>query len=690
MPSNPSQTLEQAIEAAFGLKSTTVVNVAFVRYLLKQIDVRLKPLQEQQADLDAATDAVRQVGLDRINEILTPAIQAVLTIQERGFLIANSNSSNTLGVGNVLTFAIDDEDERAVFTPSKFLMLTRLDNADDWGIARLYSYNNLTGTLVCTVTAFEGDPGPHTDWQVSAVAGSTVAQMALLELMEALVAETEAAMVAHLTTAAGYVTAAAAQATIATAQAVIATAQAGIATTKAGEAATSKTGADAAAATSTAQAVIATTKAAEAAASAASIAGGPVTSVNLKTGMVFLDPTDVTTVVPTLDFDFTNQYGAPFDFLARATNGGYRQRASGLLVPTTTNEPVIDFSAGTALGTGFYGAYTNLLLRSEEFDNAAWSKTNVTVTANSVAGPDGATTMDTLDATAGGHVVYQDVSASPGTTPYTFSIFLKQGTAAATRIFLQYTTGGTTNYAFATLTWSTLTVSTAGSTATSVSYELKDIGGGIYRLSITGTNSGGANTLIRANIEPANSGNTGTAYAWGAQLTATAFPVPYVPTTSATVARNADVMKITGTDFTDFFNPVEGTLFVAYQGIPAAVSAHLVNITRNTGAYGPRLQIAGNGAASLSVVDDASAVVASVGGAAASGRAAFSFKANAFNAALNGAAGGSDTAGAMPTGLTALEIGRSPPGEIAANAYISRLIYWPKALTATDLQRMTA
>jgi hypothetical protein len=664
MPSNPSQTLEQAIEAAFGLKSTTVVNVAFVRYLLKQIDVRLKPLQEQQADLDAATDAVRQVGLDRINEILTPAIQAVLTIQERGFLIANSNSSNTLGVGNVLTFAIDDEDERAVFTPSKFLMLTRLDNADDWGIARLYSYNNLTGTLVCTVTAFEGDPGPHTDWQVSAVAGSTVAQMALLELMEALVAETEAAMVAYLTTAAGYVTAAAAQATIATAQAVIATAQAGIATTKAGEAATSKTGADAAAATSTAQAVIATTKAAEAAASAASIAGGPVTSVNLKTGMVFLDPTDVTTVVPTLDFDFTNQYGAPFDFLTRATNGGYRQRASGLLVPTTTNEPVIDFSAGTALGTGFYGAYTNLLLRSEEFDNASWFKTaNVTVTANNTTAPDGNLTADRLVATTGDNYASQNVTVVAGTT-YTFSMWLRSDSALGVNMILLDGGGG------------------SNVTACSLTTEWQRFS--VTRTIAVGQTSGGA--LIGG----ASSFTNETIYAWGASLTATAFPVPYVPTTSATVARNADSMIISGTDFTDFFNPVEGTLFVAYQGIPAGVSAHLVNITRNTGAYGPRLQIAGNGAASLSVVDDASAVVASVGGAAASGRAAFSFKANAFNAALNGVAGGSDTAGAMPTGLAALEIGRSPPGEISANAHISRLIYWPKAHTATDLQRMTA
>lgn len=101
--------------------------------------------------------------------------------------------------------------------------------------------------------------------------------------------------------------AAQAAATTATTQAGIASSSATTATTKAGEAAASASTASASAtaaggsassastsaATATTQAGIATTKAAEAAASAASIAGGPVTSVNGKTGIAVLSAIDV-------------------------------------------------------------------------------------------------------------------------------------------------------------------------------------------------------------------------------------------------------------------------------------------------------------------------------------------------------------------------------------------------------------
>jgi hypothetical protein len=51
----------------------------------------------------------------------------------------------------------------------------------------------------------------------------------------------------------------------------------------------------------------------------------------------------------------------------------------------------------------------NRALRSEEFDNAAWVKTNVTVAANSIAAPDGTLTADTLTASAANGTCIQDL-----------------------------------------------------------------------------------------------------------------------------------------------------------------------------------------------------------------------------------------------------------------------------------------
>ena len=49
---------------------------------------------------------------------------------------------------------------------------------------------------------------------------------------------------------------------------------------------------------------------------------------------------------------------------------------------------------------------------------------------------------------------------------------------------------------------------------------------------------------------------------WGAQMEAGAFPTSYIPTSGSTVTRAVDFAKITGTNFTDFYNDTEGTFFV--------------------------------------------------------------------------------------------------------------------------------
>jgi hypothetical protein len=62
-------------------------------------------------------------------------------------------------------------------------------------------------------------------------------------------------------------------------------------------------------------------------------------------------------------------------------------------------DPRITFtraSTATYYGTRTALAEQNLLLYSQEFDNAAWTKTSTTVTANSTTAPDGTTTADTL------------------------------------------------------------------------------------------------------------------------------------------------------------------------------------------------------------------------------------------------------------------------------------------------------
>ena len=66
--------------------------------------------------------------------------------------------------------------------------------------------------------------------------------------------------------------------------------------------------------------------------------------------------------------------------------------------------PRLDYDPVTLQPKGFLveEARTNLLLRSEEFDNANWTKSRATVTANAATAPDGTSNADKLveDSTA--------------------------------------------------------------------------------------------------------------------------------------------------------------------------------------------------------------------------------------------------------------------------------------------------
>ena len=164
---------------AVGLDPRSFFDYLFVSRLIKAIEARFKPLEDQSGSLDAAIEAVRKVGLDRINEVLVPAIQSILEIQSKGFLVARSDTLVTLGVGDVLTLVVGEDQGRGLFTPGPFTALTREATPDDYAICRTVDYNQETGVYICQVQAYDGDPGPHNDWVIGALAASTIAGMTL-------------------------------------------------------------------------------------------------------------------------------------------------------------------------------------------------------------------------------------------------------------------------------------------------------------------------------------------------------------------------------------------------------------------------------------------------------------------------------------------------------------------------------
>jgi len=181
-------------------------------------------------------------------------------------------------------------------------------------------------------------------------------------------------------------------------------------------------------------------------------------------------------------------------------------------------------SSGTYVGSDglLKTAVTNLLLRSEEFDNASWTKqSSVSVSANTTIAPDGALTADTVtaDQSLG---IFQSITATVGAT-YTNSVYIKAGTA--TSVMLRDDTGAGRHIV--------LNPSTGVITATSgtlVSSGSQALSNGWYRYFMTYVADA---TTVRGIIRPNSAGSAQTFIAWGAQIEQASALGDYVPTTTA-------------------------------------------------------------------------------------------------------------------------------------------------------------
>ena len=156
-------------------------------------------------------------------------------------------------------------------------------------------------------------------------------------------------------------------------------------------------------------------------------------------------------------------------------------------------------------------AATNRCDYSEAFDNAAWTKSNCTITANSIASPAGATTADTLTATAANASCLDSITLASSTVR--FSVYLKRKTGTGN---IDLTVDGGS-------TWTTKAI-----TSEWARYD-------ITQAAVTNPNVG---------IRIVTSGDE--VYAWGAQLTQQSAITSYIPASGSAVTRAAESLSYSG------------------------------------------------------------------------------------------------------------------------------------------------
>jgi hypothetical protein len=252
---------------------------------------------------------------------------------------------------------------------------------------------------------------------------------------------------------------------------------------------------------------------------------------------------------------------------------------------TRLNIPRLDYSNGTCPSLLVEPQRTNLVTYSSSFDNAAWTKLAATITANSAISPSGIQDADKLipNTTATDHAVYQIPSVTQSIN-YTYSCFAKSAGYSYLRI-----ADGDGNGAYFDLTNGTI----VGSLTTNP--KIESIGNGWYRCSMTAITSG-TSTLFA--ILPSSNGTT-TNFAgngtdgvliYGAQLEAGNYSTSYIPTTSASVTRNADVISKTG--ISSLIGQTEGTIFWdIYIDTPSA-SLHEDIFNIDGGTFGNTIYLA--------------------------------------------------------------------------------------------------
>jgi hypothetical protein len=396
-----------------------------------------------------------------------------------------------------------------------------------------------------------------------------------------------------------------------------------------------------------------------------------------------------------------------FITFTRSTTGTFIG-SNGLIQTAAIDAPRFDYDPATLAPKGLLmeEQRTNLLLYSEQFNNAAWQTTNADMTDGSqqmFGSPDGgisAEQMSGVEEPAGEASCLQTAvaSATLGTT-YTFSVYLRS--PSATDFGSTYTSariglGGTAFVTNPYISINFLTGVVATTNGSPVSSSAVSAGNGWFRVTITGTTDVAAGSVAPdIGLAPLSFFDISSGIIiWGAQLEAAPSATSYIPTVASTVTRTRDVAVITGTNFLSWFNASEGTIVSEtsiYSTAARNAAAYDINDTTTNNRIIYRT-ITTEGEDQV-VIRTAATTVASFASAAAvttsPRKAAVSYKANNFILSANGTPAIADTSGAVPVSVTQMQIGFGVGPSESINGHIRNITYYPYSLTDLQLQTLT-
>lgn len=386
------------------------------------------------------------------------------------------------------------------------------------------------------------------------------------------------------------------------------------------------------------------------------------------------------------DGDFTHSRGST------AT----RVNKDGFIESVAANVPRLDYPltngvAGDCPHLLLEPSRTNDIQRTEEFDNAYWTKYNSSVTANQVVSPDGSVTADRLieNTVNTQHEIGRAFSFTSGTT-YAVSVFAKtNGRNLMVRAGNTNTWQGNASFDLTNGTVQSTSLGTAS---------IEDFGNGWYRCTVVGQAAASASTninfrLVNGTVSTyAGDGSSGV-YLWGVQREIGSYPTSYIPWDgSGSTTRSVDACNGSGTSAE--FNDSEGVLFIEGSLFTNSGENNYFSIGDTTGTRdGVELHFRSESSRIRGIIYSNNSVTVNISTYAFNktnnNKIAFKYKDNDFAIWVNGTEAVTASSGAAPLKLSTLQFADANNSNIWYGK-CKQVLVFKTALTDSELQTLTS
>jgi len=237
--------------------------------------------------------------------------------------------------------------------------------------------------------------------------------------------------------------------------------------------------------------------------------------------------------------DENNNY-KPLPFTFDRDSVATRVNKQGLIETVGADQPRIDYLNDSNGALKLEPSRTNLVTYSEDFSNAYWTKTSVTVTSNEAISPDGTLNADKLveNTQNTAHIIFASPTITLGNN--TFSVFAK---AAERRVLgIEFPSNGIL------VSFDLIDGVFVNQQANPDNFSITPFSNGWYRIDITENLT--SNSVVSLSLRDENGNRvyqgdgTSGVYIWGAQLEVGSYATSIIKTQGSAVTRVDDNTKI--------------------------------------------------------------------------------------------------------------------------------------------------